>query len=88
MLARTHKHTHTVGPRVAIKNNGLWLGVAMAIERRKAAGKVELMFGDGDQCFFSGCSSSHTLSVPLCTAASLSHDGNTECGCTSTVYAV
>lgn len=52
----------------------------MAIERRKAAGKVELMFGDGGQCFFSRCSSSRPLSVPLF------HNGNIQCRCISTVY--
>lgn len=28
-------HTHMEGPKVTIKDNGLWLRVAMAIERRK-----------------------------------------------------
>lgn len=61
----SHAHTHRVGPRVAIKDNGLWLGVAMAMERMKAAGRLELMFGVGDQRFFSGCFPLGATAPPL-----------------------
>lgn len=41
-------HAHTEHPKVAIKNNGLWLHVAMAIEARKRkAGSVAATNGEG-----------------------------------------